>query len=298
MRKFAISLLAALLAIVPCAAQSPPGFLTYLGSGRTPLSDPFSIYPIDTFFPPAQFVDTSGYTGVSCALVGGETTAVIMVIAQSLGANTVNASYTVTQAKNHQLNLYDGNCYVSKGVMLGVSNGSPTLSSTLARLGDKLIADAHYVRVIFLLVAVSGTMVSDWANSQRAPYMFNQIAVAARRLAAQGLTATHVIYMQGESDNLNGTSQANYSASLATVIAGVRSAGITAPMLVNKETWANGAVSSGIQAAQVAAVGSNNVVAGANLDVIDNTGRYDTTHLNATGSDTAAGLMEAQVILH
>jgi hypothetical protein len=292
-----IAFLLALILAVPSAAQSPPGFSTYLGSGRTPLSDPFSIAPFDFFFPPAAFTDPTGYTPVSCALVGGESTAVIVVIGQSLVGNTVNAAYTVTQAKNHQLSLYDGNCYVSQGVMLGVSNGSPSLSNTLARAGDKLIADGHYTRVIFELVSVSGTTVGNWADAAHAPYLFNQIAVAARRLAAQNLTATHIIWMQGESDNLGGTSQASYTASLSTVIAAIRNAGMSGPLLINEESWANGAVAANVQNAQLAASGTN-IFAGANLDTIDNTGRYDTTHLNATGSNTAAGLLEAKIILH
>jgi len=298
-----ISRLGFIVALIACGtaiAQVPSGSSTYLGSGQSPLSDPFFIYPyeLNAFNPP--FKDTTGYTSTSCALVGGETTAVIIFAGQSNANNTVNSSYTVTQSRNHQMNIFDGLCYQSKGIMLGVGGSAfpPTgYSSVIAVLADKLISDAHYQRVIAVPIAVDGASSADWSTPKIAPYIFNSIAVAARRLAAQGLTATHVQWMQGETDCLNGVSQSTYAANLNLIIAGFRNAGISAPFLVNEESWFNGSTCTAIQNAQVAASGTN-VFPAANLDSIGAGSRWDNTHFTSAGAATAAGLMEAQIILH
>lgn len=265
-------------------AQNPPGFTTYQGTGQSPLSNPFASGLVGNN-------DPTGYSSVSCT---GGSPAVIIFAGQSNATNAVDSAYSVTQANNRQLNVLDGSCYSSKGTLLGVTGSG---SNVAARIGDLLISGGSYTNVVLVPMAIGSTSVANWANSTQTPYLYNAIAVVARRLAAQSLTATHVVWMQGETDTQLGTSQANYTASLNVVIGGFRSAGISAPFIVQKETWIGSTTSATVRAAQSAASGTN-VFVGADLDTLDDTNRYDTTHFNATGAAAAAALIKAQIILH
>jgi lysophospholipase L1-like esterase len=106
-----------------------------------------------------------------------------------------------------------------------------------------------------------------------------------------GLAPTHVVWMQGESDTSSRTTQASYTASLQTVIDNIRGSGITAPILVNVESWLNGATYAPVRNAQMSVAGSNGVIQGADVDSLNNSYRYDGTHLNATGATAVANML-------
>lgn len=233
--------------------------------------------------------DNAGYTEVSCAPVEGQRTAVIIVMGQSLAANTVNSAYTPTHSANQQLNIYDGKCYQAKGKALGVQGAQ--VSWMGARLGDVLLDRDAYDRVVMVPMAIGGTWAAEWANTTTKPFLGRRIGNVACMLQSAGLTPTHVIWMQGENDTYSGTSQASYTASLQTIIGAIRGAGITAPILVNVESWLSGAISTAVRNAQMSVVGSNGVIQGANMDSLNNSYRYDGTHLNAAGALAAANLL-------
>lgn len=232
--------------------------------------------------------DASGYTECGTP-IEGERTAVIIVMGQSLATNTVNAAYTPTHDKNEQINIYDGKCYKAKGKALGVSGLNASWIG--ARLGDILIDRGLYDRVITVPMAIGGTWVVEWKNTSVKPWLGLRIKNIACMVQNYGLAPTHVVWMQGESDTYSGTSQASYTASLRTIIGTIRGAGITSPILVNLESWLSGATSAAVRNAQMSVVGTNGVIQGANMDSLNNSYRYDGTHLNASGALAAANLL-------
>lgn len=233
--------------------------------------------------------DTAGYIEVSCAPVPGERTAVIIVVGQSLAANTVNGAYVPTHSQNQQLNIYDGKCYQAKGKALGIQGAQVSWAGS--RLGDILLDRDLYDRVVMVPMAIGGTYASEWANTATKPFLGRRFGNVACMLQSAGLIPTHVIWMQGENDNYSHTTQAAYTASLQEIIGNIRGTGITASILVNVESWLSGVTYAPVRNAQMSVVGSNGVIQGANMDSLNNTYRYDGTHLNSTGAMAASNLL-------
>ena len=86
-------------------------------------------------------------------------------------------------------------------------------------------------------------------------------------------TPTAVLWQQGENDTGNATSQASYSASLASVITTMRAAGYAGPVFIAQSSWIGGAVSANVVAAQAAVNHGANVWAGPNTDAFNATFR-------------------------
>jgi hypothetical protein len=162
-------------------------------------------------------------------------------------------------------------------------------------MADKLIADGKYTDVVPVPVGIGATLVHDWATNVT---LFQRIVVAARRAAALGLPVTAFLWMQGELDAANGTSQASYAADLATLIAIPRSLGFNSPWLIGKCTWQAGAASAAVQAAQAGIVNGTNIFAGANTDTLTGTAvnrQADNTHLSDAGAIAGGSLWAAKI---
>lgn len=300
-----LRIVAIILAVVtvPCLAL-PPGWMMYLGSGQTPLQDPFFILQPYANLAVAM-TDNTAYTPASCALGGSPK--IVVVLGQSLFSNIVNDTYTVSNpTKVLNFNVLDGRstipnagpCYQAQTTLLGSTGNGPTLGNPLARMGDDLIG-LGVSGVILVPALVGGSSVSQWSVPSTPPYLYNNIAVVARMLAANSLSPTEIVWEQGETDCQNGTSQAAYAASLANVFAGVRSVWPSTPIILNSaETWISGVTCSPIAAAQAAAIGGS-VFAGANTDSLGAGDRQmDNTHFNATGSAAGASLLATAINAH
>ncbi len=235
--------------------------------------------------------NTAGYTEVPCAPVEGERTAVIIVLGQSLGINSVSGAYTPTHTKNQQLNTRDAKCYQAKGAALGVPTMGASYTWFGSRLGDELINRGIYDRVVMVPMSIGGTYSSEWANTTTPPWIGRRIGNVACMLQSAGLRPTHVVWMQGEADSGAQISQSGYAANLSVIINDIRAVIPTTTILVNKETWRIGGVWAPVQAAQMGSWGSNGVIAGANMDSLNNSYRYDGTHLNASGALAASNLL-------
>ncbi|MBY3306161.1 sialate O-acetylesterase [Rhizobium laguerreae] len=261
----------------------------------------YYIYPAGDVIAGAEPVlDLTGRIEVARGDVGPRT-AVIVVIGQSLSVNEVPTVYIpVHGGAIDQLNIFDGKLYRAKDPLLGinVSGGAVTdLRGTwMLRMADKLIADGHFDRVILVPMAVGNTRADQWASETTAPYLFNKINVVALRLRDAGLPCTAIMWGQGESDTIAGTSQASYTASLNKIIAEFNHAIPNCPILVALESQIYGATSAAVLAAQASVVNGTSVFAGENVESIGPSGRYDNTHLNETGADQRATLAVAALM--
>jgi hypothetical protein len=255
-------------------------------SGVGALSDPFKL--IEAEFDASLALlsrgnqNTDPYTAVSPALVGGENTAVIITGGDSISANSVNSSYSVTQAKNHVLSIYNGGVYASLGTLLGCNTSPAAGSNYAARLADKLIVAGNYTRVILVPIAIGGTIFSRWVSGGDC---FHRIGVAAARLRAQALTATHILWEQGPNDNTAGTSQVAAEAALNGIRSAFTAAGVIAPMYIAQRSKVGGVTNAAVRAAQAAVVNSTTIKAGPDNDSVST---YDGSHSDATGAGTAA----------
>jgi hypothetical protein len=162
-------------------------------------------------------------------------------------------------------------------------------------MADKLITDGKYTDVVVIPVGIGATLVHAWATDAT---LYQRLLVAARRAVAIGFPVTAILWMQGEIDAQNGTSQASYAADLASLIAIPRNAGFSAPWLIGKCTYNSGNVSSAVQAAQVAAVNGTTIFPGADTDTLTGTAvnrQADNTHLSDAGGVAAGNLWAAAI---
>lgn len=286
--------LLALLLVAPAWSQKM--------RGATP-PDPYLLD--DTIF--AGNAATSPLTIRSATIDPAKRTLILIAFGQSQASNVLPSLFTpVNSTVVDNFNIYDGADYNVGAAMVGTTNGINSSGTALgpgnvvARLADLFVTNGEFDRVIVVPIAIGGVAISDWSTGHlSAPGIGGRFGVAMRRLAARGITpattgATFAaLWMQGETDGVNGTSQAAYQASWATIYAAMLASGYSASsrVFVNVETWINGTTYPIIQAAQVAIPGGS-VFAGANLDTLNATFRQsDNTHFNDTGGASAATLM-------
>lgn len=293
-RRVAIAGLASAIATI-ARAEDAETMSAMIGGGSSP--DPYILTELPGY---EQYVfkDYRSRTPVLPRLTSGESTGVILYFGDSVSSNTINSTYTVTQAKNHQLNVYNGGGYVTENPMLGcnLNIAIPGSSCVAAQAADNIIGAGTYTRVISVPFGVGGSLLGDWANTATAGGRF---APVKRRLDAAGLTATQIFCICGANDNPNATSEAAATASLSTMIALIRAAGLTAPLFIAKHSTFGNAVRTQVQAAQAAVIDNpNSIYAGPDIDAIGSGGRYDGTHLNSTGASTLASAIATLVAAH
>lgn len=258
------------------------------GSAPDPCALPYFFAP-----DPGGYATSDGKVRRDPRLNAGETTGVFVVAGQSNCANTVETNATLTNAsKIDNLNIFDGGLYAAADPLVGCDG---LLGNTFSRVADKLITAGIFARVILIPIGVGGSSAAQWADTSA---LGQRLIVAARRAAALGLTVSAYLWQQGEQDKTNGTSQSSYAASLAAAIALPRNAGFNAPWFIAKCSYINGAVSSAVQAAQVAAANGTTIFAGADTDSLTGTTtnrRPDDTHFKAAGADAAATLWKTAI---
>lgn len=233
----------------------------------------------------------SGKTRVDAAPVEGQSTAVFLVFGQSKADNTViGDTYSTVNLTNHNLSLADGAVYRSAAGLLG--NSIPPENalyghSYLTRLADKVITGGSRARVITVPMCVGSASITTFSTGGT---YADRYAYAKRRLDDRGLTCTHILFDQGETDAINGMSAATYTAHVQAIRSLLTAAGLTAAMYVAKATLHPSASSGNqtiIRTGQTNAVNGTTILAGPDLDAVagrDGSG----VHFNTTGSDAAA----------
>lgn len=281
-------------------------FPFWMGAQNAPKNDPNSLAPVvpqvgasNTFFP--DWSNPNSKVQVDATLVPGQKTLVLCIGGQSLTTNVVPTLYVPTNRTGVQnFSITNGGCYIapvsgSIDPLLGCTGFAPNLPGVSAVgghwagiLADSLITAGIAARVIIVPFGIGGSQIADWqvggANNPR-------FAVMARRLALAGLAPSCIMWEQGESDNLGGTTQAQYTTRLASMLSTIQTLWPTVPTFVAQASWINGTTSAAVVAAQAAAVSHPLVWAGPNADSLNATNRQsDNTHWNNTGAAAIAGL--------
>lgn len=235
--------------------------------------------------------DIKGRTRVT-GVVQDANTAVLLSFGQSKSDNVVQSdSYATVNLTNYNFSIWDGLIYRSAGSLLGNATQVPAAQagvSYMTRLADKIITAGSKTKVILVPMAVNGVQSFNWAAGGM---LEKRYTLVARRLADAGLTVTHILWDQGETDAINSVTAAAYTANMQSIRTLLNQAGITAPLYVALTTWQGTSTNTAVRTGQSNAVNGTTILAGPDLDTIPNTSRDATAiHFNATGSDTAAGL--------
>ena len=185
----------------------------------------------DGFNASTNFYRTWGYTGdrqqVDCAGILSEgQAAVILIIGQSNAANTGPTRYKPRQ-QVYNYNFMDGKCYIARDPLLGAQGQG---GSVWSRLGDMLVSDGQFDRVLLVPFSVGSTTVQNWASGELSISMQSAI----RDVHAKGIQLTHILWHQGEADRT--TSYESYKSSFLQMADNIRAAGIKAPLFISLGT--------------------------------------------------------------
>jgi hypothetical protein len=219
----------------------------------------------------------------------GDSVAIIVVLGQSNAANYGTGRYAATEAVDN-FDPESGRCFSAIDPLLGADGSG---SSFATRLGDILVQSGHFKRAIIVSIAVGGASVSELASTH-----LNRIENLIVKLQREGLTPTHFLFEQGETDASRNTTESEYLNSLTTLVRKFRSAGYKAPFYVALATKCDEVHPknrAAIRSAQAAVVDRNlNIRRGPDVDMIGNSGRAQgNCHMNEVGTLAQAALWAA-----
>jgi hypothetical protein len=156
-----------------------------------------------------RLVGYPGKTEVPCPPPAPDT-AVILAIGQSNAANHAGTRIASTQG-NAVLNLFEGKCYGAASPLLGASGEQ---GEFITLLGDKLVANGIYKKVVLVSAAVSGTPIGRWRKGGDLNDMLQGVLAGL----PTGLRVTQVVWVQGENDSFERTPAESYAKSFASLL--------------------------------------------------------------------------------
>jgi len=238
--------------------------------------------------------DTTDREEVNCIDYSGDRTAVLMTFGQSNSANAGRDRYLPTRDVAN-FNIHDGRCYRAEDPLLGPDAQG---GSVWGVLGDKLVTRGDYDRVLVIPFGIGGSAISQW---QEGAYLHPILTTAAQAVTQAGITPTHVLWHQGESDAGRGTSTEDYTVMFKALLDKLREYGIDAPVYPAIATFceishfepdpAYAAGRQSVRAAQVALARLDGVRPGPDTDTIQGLAyRHDNCHFSAKGMQVHAEL--------
>jgi len=235
----------------------------------------------------AQIVVNEKNRIVSKQVLYADSTAVIFTLGQSNSANHGQGTY---QCRNKQIfNYCNGFVFQAQEPLIGASGNG---CNVWTRLADLLIDHQLYKKVIIIPIGIGSSAVECWSEGN----CNKKLQEALQFIKNDSIRVTHIVWHQGESDNIENTPKEIYKNRLAEVLTQIRTSSITAPFYVCTATYHpsitqkwNG-IDTAIQSAQKEFVSENEgVLAGPNTDLIDLAAdRYDGVHFSERGLDKFA----------
>ena len=269
--RFFTALLFALLFFGPAHAQdtgggtAPPNLYAAPGNGEA-----------------TRFTSIAGRTLSSATITASSF--VYIVVGQSLGGSHVQGNYVGT--KDCRTVNFTGDRKVYKNSTGGTELGStfspngyqgwPVYSSMWAKLCDLLITGTPTAsgRVIDSVLSINpssaGQPISQFMPGGPLGYLLPLAFFTLNELGIPPSRVDAIIFMEGESDSINGTSQAAYQASMQTWFTIARNMGFVGKFIVPLETYGYGCTSTTIRAAQTAVVNGTDVIQGPDFDTFIN----------------------------
>ncbi|MGQ0810068.1 MAG: sialate O-acetylesterase [Nitrospiraceae bacterium] len=220
-------------------------------------------------------------TEVSLATVKTSGVMVALAFGQS---NSANGGETPKLAGQRVFNFYKGKLYRAQDPLLGADG---TGGSIWTRLGDHLIERKLHENVVFVTIGVDGSEIARWRPSGD---LHANLLGTIRELQRNGLSPTHLLWHQGESDAGLRTSKAAYKQMFLEMASSIKQEGVTAPIYVSIATRCKKQrPESIIQEAQAELVDiPKGIYPGPNTDTLGLGYRYDGCHFSDEGLEQAA----------
>ncbi len=221
---------------------------------------------------------------VSKNLTEGVRSGRVMVALAFGQSNAANSGETRYSSRENVYNVYRGKLYRARDPLLGATGRG---GSVWTRLGDRLIAAGHYDAVVIIPLAVGNTAIASWTVGGE---LHAGVLKAVREVQAQGLSVTHLLWHQGESDP--NTPADAYQSMFKAMLASIRSEGVDAPIYVSVATRCHqqGPNETLRRAQQSLVDPAQNIYAGPDTDTLGRRYRYDGCHFSTEGLERFAEL--------
>ena len=161
-------------------------------------------------------------------LAKSDKTIIFLAFGQSNAADYGMGTYT---CKNSEVyNYYKGDLYKAKEPLLGPDGAG---SSVWTRLADLLIDSGLYKKVIIIPCGIGQTSVQCWTEGE----CRKKLDKTLDYLASDSITPTHILWDQGETDNVDKTTREQYKTRLKELINVFRARHIDAPFYVSVSSY-------------------------------------------------------------
>jgi len=221
----------------------------------------------------------------------GPHTMVAFVFGQSNSANHGNAKFRATS--DAVANFWDGRYFAAEDPLLGASGegGGPWV-----RMADKLIASRTFGEAILIAAGVGATSVQEWTVGGRLNGMLETRLAEAKDA---GLSVTHFLWHQGESDNTT-IGAATYDTAMQPIIELTRRYFPKSKFFVAQATICGQSATPflELQKIQRGLTRLPDVFAGPNTDDIGLPDRFDTCHMSEAGLEKHAAGWAAAIAAH
>jgi hypothetical protein len=218
-------------------------------------------------------------------------TLVAFTFGQSNAANSGSDRY---QEGNRGVFAYfDGRYSIAEDPLLGATGMK---GSVWARTANRLVTAGIFDQAILLAAGVGSTWVRDWTTGGRLNGMLEARLADAK---AAGLTVTHFLWHQGESDN-NDEGVASYDAAMRPIIALTKRYFPQSKFFVAQATLClrSPPANAALRKIQRDLAQIPGVYAGPNTDDIGFDGRFDDCHMNGKGLERHADGWAAAIAAH
>jgi len=211
---------------------------------------------------------------------------VCLAFGQSNAGNYGEGNYV---PKNEVYNYYKGALYKAKEPLLGPDGKG---SSVWTRVADLLIDSGIYKKVVIVPCAIGSTSVKCWSEGDCKEKLIETLDY----LKKDNINITDIFWDQGETDNVDKTTKAEYKAGLKQVIKIIRDRKIEAPFYASitsyypyNNNYLNGINYNITQAQEEVIKEAKNVKRGPNTDSLNLAYyRTDAVHFTEKGLDELA----------
>ncbi|HPS56812.1 MAG TPA: sialate O-acetylesterase [Spirochaetota bacterium] len=231
--------------------------------------------------------DTTWRTPAQMSMPGSGKVMVALALGQSNSANFGETCYT---SRREVYNYYEGNLYLAEDPMLGADGPK---GSVWTRFADMVIESGMYEKVVFVTIGIGATSVECWTDGECSGYLRETLA----DLAKHNIKLTHILWHQGEQDNLEGTDHSTYTSRMGKLLAIFREYGQAAPMYVSIASYqpndfSKNFISREVRQGQVEFINNTGgVLCGPDTDkLVSKENRYDGVHFSNAGLKSFARL--------
>lgn len=219
---------------------------------------------------------------------------VLFTFGQSNSANHGQGLYT--PHNEGVMNYFEGKVYPSQDPLIGATGEGGSVWNILA---DRMIDEKMAESVTIIPIGVGGVQISEWAKGGS---LYEKLVWNVDMMKAQGIEPDYILWHQGESDNIAGTSAEDYIAMFETIREVFRSRGINAPIVIATASYhpyciekENGCSSEIRKAQMQLAKKYSDIYPGPDTDKLDMAyHRADGVHFSSTGQkEHAEGWLKA-----